>query len=355
MISYDELYSDAIHLLDSLISTPSPSREESKTADILEEFLLEKGLKDVQRVGNNVFLRSAAWDENKPVLLLNAHHDTARPSSSYTRDPYLPTHENGCIYGLGSNDDGGSVVSLIAAFRYLYETPIAVNLLLAITAEEEVSGKDGISLVLPHLGHIDMGLVGEPTAMKAAIGERGLVVIDGLAKGVRGHAARDEGINALYIALDDIQRLRDFHFDRYSELLGDIKVSVTQISAGQQHNVVPDECRFVVDVRTTDAYTNEETVAILQKVCQSVLTPRSTRLRASAINDAHPLVRTALQLGRTTYVSPTMSDMALMPFPTLKMGPGDSARSHSADEYIREEEIREGIHIYIDFLKKLQL
>lgn len=355
MIQLDELFSDALLLLDRLISTPSLSCEECNTADILEHFLSEKGLANVQRVGNNVFMRAAAWDESKPVLLLNAHHDTVHPSPSYTRDPYEPAHEDGCIYGLGSNDDGGSVVALIAAFRHLYETPLAANLILAISAEEEVSGKDGISSVLPYLGRIDMGLVGEPTGMQAAIGERGLVVLDGLAKGRRGHAARNEGINAVYIAIEDINRLRDFRFERVSELLGDIKVSVTQISAGKQHNVVPDECRFVVDARTTDAYSNEETVSLLQSVCNSTLIPRSTRLSASGIERTHPLVRTALQLGRTTYVSPTMSDMALMPFPTLKMGPGDSARSHSADEYIREEEIREGIHIYIDFLKKLQL
>ena len=355
MMPYSELFSDALFLLDCLISTPSVSREEAGTADILQAFLSEKGLADVQRVGNNVFVRAAAWDTGKPVLLLNAHHDTVRPSASYTRDPYAATHENGCIYGLGSNDDGGSVVSLIAAFRHLYDTPLSVNLLLAITAEEEVSGKGGISLLLPHLGHIDMGLVGEPTNMRAAVGERGLVVLDGLAEGKRGHAARNEGVNALYVALEDIQQLRNYRFERTSELLGDIKVSVTQISAGQQHNVVPDECRFVVDVRTTDAYTNEQTAELLQSVCRSTLTPRSTRLRASAIDEAHPLVRTARQLGRTMYVSPTMSDMALMPFPTLKMGPGDGARSHCADEYIREEEISEGIQIYIDYLKHLQL
>lgn len=355
MIQNDQLFSDALLLLDRLISTPSVSREEAGTADILHEFLKEKGLADVQRVGNNVFVRAAAWNDGKPVLLLNAHHDTVRPSSSYTCNPYVPTHENGCIYGLGSNDDGGAVVSLIAAFRQLYDTPLSVNLLLAITAEEEVSGKGGISLLLPHLGHIDMGLVGEPTNMRAAVGERGLVVLDGLAEGKRGHAARNEGVNALYVALEDIQHLRNYRFERTSALLGDIKVSVTQISAGQQHNVVPDECRFVVDVRTTDAYTNEQTAELLQSVCRSTLTPRSTRLRASAIDEAHPLVRTARQLGRTMYVSPTMSDMALMPFPTLKMGPGDGARSHCADEYIREEEISEGIQIYIDYLKHLQL
>ena len=349
-----QLTQESIALLDQLIATPSASRDEVATADIIEAFLKARVRGKVERIHNNVFVRTPLWDDTRPTLLMNSHHDTVRPSASYTRDPYAPTHEEGRIYGLGSNDAGASVVSLIAAYRYLEMEPLPYNMLLAISAEEEVMGEHGMRALLPALGHIDMALVGEPTGMQAAVGERGLVVMDCTAHGVRGHAARNEGVNALYKAMEDIERIRDFKFERCSPLLGDIKMTVTQISAGTQHNVVPDECKFVIDIRTTDAYTNEETVKIVQDILDADAKERSTRVHASAIYAEHPLVKAATAIGRETFVSPTTSDMALMHgIPSLKMGVGESCRSHGADEYVLESEIVEGIRIYIDFLKSL--
>ena len=349
-----QLPQESIALLDQLIATPSTSRDEAATADIIEAFLKAHVRGKVERIHNNVFVRTPLWDDTRPTLLMNSHHDTVRPSASYTRDPYAPTHEEGRIYGLGSNDAGGSVVSLIAAYRDLEMEPLPYNMLLAISAEEEVMGEHGMRALLPALGHIDMALVGEPTGMQAAVGERGLVVMDCTAHGVRGHAARNEGVNALYKAMEDIERIRDFKFERCSPLLGDIKMTVTQISAGTQHNVVPDECKFVIDIRTTDAYTNEETVKIVQDILEADAKERSTRVHASASYAEHPLVKAATAIGRETFVSPTTSDMALMHgIPSLKMGVGESCRSHGADEYVLESEIVEGIRIYIDFLKSL--
>ena len=349
-----QLTQESIVLLDQLIATPSASRDEVATADIIEAFLKARVRGKVERIHNNVFVRTPLWDDTRPTLLMNSHHDTVRPSASYTRDPYAPTHEEGRIYGLGSNDAGASVVSLIAAYRYLEMEPLPYNMLLAISAEEEVMGEHGMRALLPVLGHIDMALVGEPTGMQAAVGERGLVVMDCTAHGVRGHAARNEGVNALYKAMEDIERICNYSFERTSPLLGDIKMTVTQISAGTQHNVVPDECKFVIDIRTTDAYTNEETVKIVQDILEADAKERSTRVHASAIYAEHPLVKAATAIGRETFVSPTTSDMALMHgIPSLKMGVGQSARSHGADEYVLESEIVEGIRIYIDFLKSL--
>ena len=347
---------EAIALLDKLIATPSISREESATADILEAFLREKGV-EVQRIHNNVWALCKHFDATKPTLLLNSHHDTVKPSAAYTKEPYVPLHADGKIYGLGSNDAGASLVSLATIFCNNYDAPLSYNLVLALTAEEEVMGEKGMRAMLPELERagirIDMALVGEPTGMKAAVGERGLLVFDATAHGVRGHAARNEGENALYKAIADIERLRNYRFERRSELLGDINVAVTMILAGTQHNVVPDECKFVVDVRTTDAYTNEETVELLQKVVECDLKPRSTRVRASAIGEEHPLVKAAAAIGRERFVSPTTSDMALMPFPSLKMGVGESARSHSADEFVMENEIVEGIALYQNMINEL--
>ena len=347
---------EAIELLDKLIATPSHSREESAVADILEAFLREKGI-DVQRIHNNVWAMCENFDCNKPTLLLNSHHDTVKPSAAYTVDPYNPLHSDGKIYGLGSNDAGASLVSLLAVFCNNHKADLSYNMILALTAEEEVMGEKGMRAMLPQFEQlgikIDMALVGEPTGMNAAVGERGLLVFDATAHGVRGHAARNEGENALYKAIADIERLRNYRFERCSELLGDINVAVTMISAGTQHNVVPDECKFVVDVRTTDAYTNEETVELLQSVVECEMLPRSTRVRASAIGNGHPLVKAAVAIGRTTFVSPTTSDMALMPFPSLKMGVGESARSHSADEFVFESEIVEGIALYDIFINEL--
>lgn len=264
---------EAIDLLRTLIATPSPSRDESRTADLIFAYLAEHGAVP-ERLHNNVFARSAGFDPARPTLLLNSHHDTVRPAASYTRDPYAPTVEGDRLYGLGSNDAGASAVSLTQTFLTLRTHPLPFNLLLALSAEEECMGEHGMRALLPQLGRIDMAIVGEPTGMQAAVGERGLVVLDCEARGKSGHAARNEGVNALYIALDDIARLRTFRFDRCSDLLGPIGIAVTQIAAGTQHNVVPDTCRFVADVRTTDAYTNEETVEILRRALRSEVTPR---------------------------------------------------------------------------------
>lgn len=350
-----------IELLDKLIATPSISRDESATADILESFLRANGVETVNRLNNNVWARSAAWDKKKPTLLLNAHHDTVKPSPAYTRDPFTPTHEDGRIYGLGSNDDGASLVSLIATFLHYYHEQLPFNLLFAATAEEEVTGLNGARALIPFLFQQSVldqsktiGIVGEPTRMECAVAERGLMVLDGVATGKAGHAARNEGINALYFAIDDINHLRQFEFEKDSDLLGPVKVTTTQIEAGTQHNVVPAECKFVVDVRTTDVYTNEEVASILQNaVTHSVLTPRSTHIRASAISQQHPLVQTAIGMGINIFISPTTSDQSQMPFPTIKMGPGDSARSHSADEWVGEQEILDAIDTYIAFIKWL--
>ena len=293
----DAKTTEAVELLRRLIATPSTSRDESRTADLLFAFLEERGAAP-ERLHNNVFARSADFDPARPTLLLNSHHDTVRPAASYTRDPFAPTAEGDRLYGLGSNDAGASVVSLARTFLTFREQSLPFNLLLALSAEEECMGEHGMRALLPQLGTIDMALVGEPTGMQAAVGERGLVVLDCEARGKSGHAARNEGINALYIALDDIARLRSFRFDRVSELLGPIGIAVTQIAAGTQHNVVPDSCRFVVDLRTTDAYTNEETVEILRGTLRSQAVPRSTRIRASALNAAHPLARATAATGR---------------------------------------------------------
>lgn len=348
----DQKTSEAVELLGALIAAPSPSREEAATANLLFAFLQERGAAP-ERLYNNVYARSAGFDSARPTLLMNSHHDTVRPTASWTRDPFTPRIEGDRLYGLGSNDAGASVVCLTQTFLALREHPLPFNLLLALSAEEECSGERGMRALLPALDRIDLALVGEPTSMRAAVGERGLVVLDCTAHGTTGHAARNEGVNALYIALDDIGRLRGFRFERESALLGPVGIAVTQIEAGTQHNVVPDRCRFVVDVRTTDAYTNEETVEILRSTIRSEAVPRSTRIRASALDDAHPLARAARAAGRTAFVSPATSDMALMCFPSLKMGPGHSSRSHTADEFVLLTEIEEGIAVYEKYLEKL--
>lgn len=343
---------DAVELLKRLIATPSLSRDEARTAELISGYLAEHGAAP-ERLANNVWVRSDGFDPTRPTLLMNSHHDTVRPAASYTRDPFAPTVEGDRLYGLGSNDAGASAVCLIQTFLTFRTRKLPFNLVLAVSAEEECMGENGMRALLPALGRIDMALVGEPTGMQAAAGERGLVVLDCTAHGKSGHAARGEGVNALYIALEDIARLRSFRFERESELLGPVGIAVTQIEAGTQHNVVPDTCRFVADIRTTDAYTNEETVEILRGALRSQAVPRSTRIRASALDAAHPLARAAQAAGRRSYVSPTTSDMALMPFPSLKMGPGESSRSHTADEYVLLPEIGEGIGIYEEFIRQL--
>ena len=338
---------EIITLLQQLIATESFSKKEDKTADILDLFLKNKGIAS-NRVLNNVWAVNKHYHPSKPTILLNSHHDTVRPNKGYSRGPFTPLLEDGKLFGLGSNDAGGPLVSLLACFLNFYDRPdLKFNLLFAATAEEEISGKNGIEALLPHLGVIDFGVVGEPTSMNVAIAEKGLMVLDCISKGVSGHAAREEGENAIYNALKDIEWFRNFKFPKTSDLLGTIKMTVTLIQAGTQHNVVPDTCHYTVDVRTTDAYTNEETLSIIREHITSSVHARSLRLNPSFVAGDHPLVRAGKLVGATLYGSPTLSDQALMNFPTFKMGPGDSARSHSADEFIFIHELEEAVDLYI--------
>ncbi|MDX5435856.1 MAG: M20 family metallo-hydrolase [Pontibacter sp.] len=348
-----KLYLEAVELLKQLIQTPSLSKEEDKTAAILSNFLQQFGVAVHQQL-NNVWAFNKYYNPQLPTILLNSHHDTVKPNPGYTRDPFAATVEDGKLYGLGSNDAGGCLVSLIAAFLYFYEqSNIKYNLVLAATAEEEISGKNGIELILPELGKLDAAIVGEPTEMHLAVAEKGLLVLDCTAKGKAGHAAREEGINAIYQALEDIKWFKEYRFEKESEHLGPVKMSVTVINAGTQHNVVPDNCQFTVDVRLTDAYSMEEVLQTIQQHVRSEVKPRSTRLKPSAISMNHPLVQAGLAMGRNTYGSPTTSDQALLPIPSLKMGPGFSGRSHMADEYIYLQEIEEGVRLYVELLERV--
>ncbi len=350
-----QTYADqAIELLKQLISIESLSRQEDKAADLMESFLKDKGLQ-VNRKGNNVWVWSGKKDKNKPVILLNSHIDTVKPSSKWTYNPFDATLEGDTLYGLGSNDAGGPLVSLLATFLLLSEKEQAYNLVFAATAEEEISGTNGVAAILSDLGSIELGIVGEPTQMQMAVAEKGLLVLDCEAKGKAGHAARNEGVNAIYEALQDIEWFKTYEFPDVSELFGPVKMSVTQIEAGSQHNVVPDSCKFVVDVRVNEKYTNQQVVDIIQKKVKCLVTPRSVRLNSSHISLDHPVVKKGLEMNRSYYGSPTTSDQALMSFTTLKMGPGDSARSHTADEYIKLTEIEEGIKIYYNLLNGLKL
>ena len=341
------LYTEALGLLKQLISTPSFSKEEGATAELIEGFLQSKGVKTYRKL-NNIWAYNANFDPQKPTILLNSHHDTVKPNSAYTLDPFSPIEKEGKIYGLGSNDAGGALVSLIATFLHFYsQENLKYNFCLAATAEEEISGTNGLELVLPELGDLEFAIVGEPTLMDLAIAEKGLMVLDCVAKGSSGHAAREEGDNAIYKALKDIEWFRNYRFAKTSKLFGPIKMSVTVIHAGTQHNVVPASCEFVVDVRVTDAYKNEEVLKIIRQNVSCEVKPRSTRLKPSSIDPKHPIVQAGIALGKNTYGSPTTSDQALLDFPSLKVGPGDSARSHSADEFIYLEEIKQGISTYI--------
>lgn len=348
-----------IELLRQMIATPSRSREEGDTATLIHDYLTRAGA-EPSRFRNNVWAVAPGYEPSRPTLLLNSHHDTVRPAASYTRDPYAPDIEGDKLYGLGSNDAGASAVSLIETFLSLRERPLGVKLILAITAEEEVGGENGMRAFLPHLTEqgykIDMAIVGEPTGMQPAVAERGLVVLDCETVGVTGHAARGEGINAIYRAMADIDRVRSFAPPVTSSVLGPIGINVTQIEAGWQHNAIPDKCRWVTDLRTTDAYTNEQTVELLREIVSpyTVLTPRSTRVRASVIDPSHPLVESAMALGGLPFVSPTTSDMSLMyDFPSLKIGPGQSSRSHSADEYVLLSEIHDAVEKYQKLITQL--
>jgi acetylornithine deacetylase len=348
------LQQSAIELLKQLISTPSFSKEEDKTAAILKTFLEKHGV-PVKNVQHNVYARNAHFDDSKPTILLNSHHDTVKPNKNYTLDPFTPVEKDGKLFGLGSNDAGGPLVALIATFLYFNQQPdLKYNLVLAASAEEEISGKDGIELVLPHIGKIDCAIVGEPTQMQMAVAERGLMVLDCIAHGKAGHAARNEGENSIYKAIKDIEWFQSYQFPKVSDLLGPVKMSVTVIETDNKaHNVVPAQTKFVVDTRVNELYTFEDILETIHKNVQCEVMPRSTRLRSTSIAIDHPLIKSGVALGRTYYGSPTTSDKALMPFPALKMGPGDSARSHTADEYIYINEIKEGIELYVQLLKQI--
>ncbi len=349
----DQLFSVSLALLQQLIATPSFSKEEDGTATILEEFFTKLGV-PVDRKGHNVWVKNQFYDESKPTILLNSHHDTVKPNPQYTRDPFQPEIIEGKLYGLGSNDAGGPLVALIATFLYYYkQEDLKYNIMLAASAEEEISGTGGIESIWSLLPRVDFAIVGEPTLCKMATAEKGLMVLDCVARGKAGHAAREEGINAIYEALPDIEWFRTHRFPLVSDTLGPIKMTVSIIQAGKQHNVVPAECHYTVDVRVTDKYTLEELLEIIQKNVKSEVKPRSLRMRPSGIADNHPLVAAAKKLNIERYGSPTTSDQALIPAPSVKMGPGDSARSHTADEFIYVEEIRQGIETYIAVLDEL--
>ena len=347
-------YQNAVELLKKLIGTPSFSKEEDKTADIIEQFFSEKNIPS-NRLLNNVWCVNKYFDETKPTILLNSHHDTVKPNSQYTRNPFEAIIEDGKLFGLGSNDAGGCLVSLITAFCHFYEMEnLKYNLVIAATAEEEISGKNGIESILSLLPKIDLAIVGEPTQTNLAVAEKGLLVLDCISTGKAGHAAREEGENAIYKAMQDINWFQTYQFSKISETLGSIKMSVTSINTeNKAHNVVPAVCSFIVDIRVTDAYTHEEILETIKQHIQSAIKPRSMRLRSSKINKDHPVVLAGLALGKQTYGSPTTSDVALISAPVLKCGPGDSARSHTADEFIYLKEIEDGIDTYIKILEQI--
>lgn len=350
----DILYQEAIIVLSELIKLPSFSKDEWQTASYLTKFLFDKSVQ-VTRVGNNILALNKHFDEAKPTILLNSHHDTVKPNVAYTKDPFSPQLEDGKLFGLGSNDAGGSLVSLLATFLHFYNNEsLKYNLAFAATAEEEISGANGIQSALPYLPKIDFAIVGEPTLMQMAVAERGLMVLDCKAIGKAGHAAREEGENAIYKAMKDIEWFSSYHFEKMSDLLGPVKMSVTSIETeNKAHNVVPAECRFIVDVRVNELYALEEILETIKANVKSEAAPRSLRLKSSIIPLNHSLVKAGLAMGKNYYGSPTTSDKALMPFPALKIGPGDSARSHTADEFIYAEEIRQGIGEYIQLLDRL--
>lgn len=353
MADIQKLKQEAIELLTQLIQIPSFSKEEDRTAAAIADFLKAYNIQP-NRTGNNVWTLNKHFDSTKPTLLINSHHDTVKPNPGYTRDPFKAEVIDGKLYGLGSNDAGGPLVSLIAAFIYFYDVPgLSYNIVIAATAEEEISGTGGVESIWSALPKIDCAIVGEPTLGEVAVAEKGLMVLDCIAKGKAGHAAREEGVNAIYQALDDINWFRTYVFPKVSETLGKVKMSVTVINAGQAHNQVPAECKFTVDVRVTDSYTLEEVLEIIKRNVSCEITPRSLRLRSSGIEKNHPLLKAVERMQLKQYGSPTTSDQALIPTPSIKMGPGDSARSHSADEFIYVEEIRKGIDLYIQLIRNL--
>ena len=364
-MTQEEYVNDAVALLKKLIATPSVSRNEKDAADIMEQTIRDYGF-EPHREANNVWIIDPHWDESKPTLLLNAHIDTVKPVASWTRDPFSPsiekiseektndegtkTIEYDTLFGLGSNDCGGGLCSLLQMFRMLTEKPQQYNLIYLASAEEEVSGKDGISRALPLLPHIDLAIVGEPTGMNPAVAEKGLMVLDVIAHGKSGHAARNEGVNAIYEALDDMRWIRDYKFEKVSEFLGPTKMTLTVVNAGTQHNVIPDKCTMLVDIRTNEFYDNEEVYNFICKNLKSEVKAHSFRLKSSRIDPEHPLIKKCVTMGMKPFGSPTLSDQALMHFPSFKLGPGESSRSHSADEFIRISEIRDAIQKYTELL-----
>ncbi len=345
MMTQEQYVSDAVQLLKKLIATPSVSRNEKDAADIMEQTIRSYGF-EPQREANNLWIIDPHYDESRPTLLLNAHIDTVKPVASWSRDPFSPDVEDGVLYGLGSNDCGGGLCSLLQIFRMLTEKPQSYNLIYLASAEEEVSGKDGITRALPLLPHIDLAIVGEPTGMNPAVAEKGLMVLDVIAHGKSGHAARNEGVNAIYEALDDMRWIRDYKFEKVSEFLGPTKMTLTVVNAGTQHNVIPDKCTMLVDIRTNEFYDNEEVYEFIRQHLKSEVKAHSFRLKSSRIDPQHPLIRKCVAMGMKPFGSPTLSDQALMHFPSFKLGPGESSRSHSANEFIRISEIRDAIAKY---------
>jgi acetylornithine deacetylase len=346
----EELKAEAIALLKQLISIPSFSMEEGGAADAIANFLTKKGIVP-QRQGNNVWAFLNPFDADRPTIWLNSHHDTVKPNTGYTRDPFLAEEHEGKLFGLGSNDAGGPLVALIATFCSFLGKDLPFNLLLVASAEEEISGPQGISSLISILPSADLVLVGEPTQLKLAVAEKGLLVLEGTVRGKAGHAAREEGINAIYLALNDLEKVKNFQFQKISPFLGPTKVSCTVIHAGEQHNLVPDLCRYVLDIRINELYTHEEVLDELKSVLTADLVPRSMRLRSSNLPEGHLLQQVATSMGLEKFGSPTLSDQALIPYPSAKIGPGDSARSHTADEFIFTEEVKDGISTYISILK----
>ncbi len=349
-----ELITDAIQLLKKLIETESFSSEEDQTASHIEAWFRRHDI-SYKRSNNNVWATNKYFEKTKPTLLLNSHHDTVKPNNGYTKDPFKAIVEDGKLYGLGSNDAGGCLVSLIAAFTYFYnKRDLKYNLVIVASAEEESSGEHGLNSMLTVIPKIDVAIVGEPTLMNLAVAEKGLVVFDAVVKGTPSHAAHPNDDNAIYNTISVLQWFMDYKFEKISSVLGEVKMTVTQINAGKQHNAIPADVDLVIDVRVNDKYTNAEIVEILQKEapCASI-TARSLRLNSSFIPLDHELVKAGIEIGRTTYGSPTLSDQAVLTCPSLKLGPGDSTRSHSADEFIYLREIEEGIKIYIQLLEKV--
>jgi acetylornithine deacetylase len=346
----EALKAEAIALLKQLISIPSFSKEEGETAEAIANFLIKKGVAP-QRQGNNVWAYLTPFEANRPTIWLNSHHDTVKPNTGYTKDPFLAEEQEGKLFGLGSNDAGGPLVALIATFCHFLGKELPFNLLLVASAEEEISGSQGISSLLSILPPADLVIVGEPTQMRLAVAEKGLLVLDATIKGKAGHAAREEGVNAIYLALNDLEKVKAYKFTKVSPLLGPTKVSCTVIHAGEQHNMVPELCRYVLDVRVNELYSHEEVLYELNAKLSAELIPRSMRLRSSSLPEGHLLHEVGKSLGLETFGSPTLSDQALIPYPSAKIGPGDSARSHTADEFIFTQEVKDGITTYISILE----